>query len=85
MTIRCQYSLALVVFLAWSLLNRHYRARRCSVALGFRSLGDLGGLGWFNRQQLFFYPPVLLLFYLFLLLLVLLLLLLLGFDDGALG
>lgn len=83
---RCQHSLALVVFLAWCLLNRHYRTARCSsVGLGFGSLGDLGGLGRFNRRQLFLYPSMLLFLYLFLLFLVLLLFLFLGFDDGALG
>lgn len=82
---RCQYSLALVVFLAWCLLNRHYRAGRSPVALGFWSLGDLGGLGGFNRRQLFLYFPMLLFFYLFLLFLVFLLFLFLGFDNGALG
>lgn len=82
---RCQHSLALVVLLAWCLLNRDYRTRRRSVALGFWSLCDFGGLGRFRRWQLFFYPPMFLFLYLFLLFLVLLLLLLLGFDDGALG
>lgn len=85
LTIRCQHSLALVVFLARCLFNGHYRTPRCTVALGFRGLGNLGGLGGFNGRQLFFYPTVLLFFYLFLFLLVLLFLLLLGFDNGALG
>ncbi len=82
---RCQYLPALVVFLAWCLLYRHYRTRGCSVVLGFWSLGDFGGFSRFNGRQLFLYPPMLLFFYLFLLFLVLLLFLLLRFDDGALG
>ena len=83
---RCHYSLALVIFLARCLLYRHYGARwRCSVGLGFWSLGDLGGLGRFDRRELLLYPPMLLFLYLFLLLFVLLLFLLLGFDNGALG
>lgn len=85
MTLRGQYLLALIVFLAWCLLNWHYRASRCSVALGFWSLCDLRCLGRFNRQQLLFYPPVFLFVYLFLLFLVFLLLLLLWFYNGALG
>lgn len=84
LTNRFQHSLALVVFLAWCFLNRHYRRRRCSVGLGLWSLGDFRGLGRFNRRQLFLYLPMLLFFYLFLLFLVFLLFLLLGFDDGAL-
>lgn len=78
LTIRGQYSLALIVFLACSFLNRHYRAPWTAIALGFWSLCDLGGL------LLVFNSPVFLFFYLFLLLPVLLLFLFLGFHNGAL-
>lgn len=81
---RWQYSLALVVFLAWRLLDRHYRSGLPSVALGFGSLGDLGGFGRSDRGHLFLDLTMLLFFYFFLLFLVLLLFLFLGFDDGAL-